>query len=105
MQICAAFSKFKFLKSNFQDGFFRWIKSGLRMCFRDRHWHYSAYYPFDAIIVSRSYLVCPQAGRPRRRNAAEPGAISLRSIAPAKAAYLPAGRQVWLLVVFFFYYC
>jgi len=40
---------------------------------------------------------CPQAGRPRRRNATAPGTISLRSIhacgvtAPAKVAYAATG--------------
>jgi len=34
---------------------------------------------------------CPQAGRPRHRNAAAPGLISLRSITPAKAAYAATG--------------
>jgi hypothetical protein len=38
-------------------------------------------------LLSAKLIFCPQAGRPRRRNAAAPGAISLRSMAPAKAAY------------------
>jgi hypothetical protein len=45
--------------------------------------------------------ICPQAGRPRHRNAAASEQISLRSINPAKAAYLPAGGQVRRLVYFF----
>jgi len=36
----------------------------------------------------------PQAGWPRRRNAAAPGAISLRSMAPAKAAYAATGNFI-----------
>jgi len=39
----------------------------------------------------------PQAGRPRSRNAAAPGAISLRSMAPAKAAYAATGKLFMMM--------
>ncbi|TRZ70716.1 MAG: hypothetical protein D4R97_07905 [Bacteroidetes bacterium] len=34
----------------FRNGFFRWIKRRLRMCFRGHHRHYFAHPPFDTII-------------------------------------------------------
>jgi hypothetical protein len=61
------------------------------MCVRCDHRHYFANPPFDAVIVSGSFLICPQAGRPRHRNAAASGAISHRSNTPAKAAYAATG--------------
>jgi hypothetical protein len=42
---------------------------------------------------------CPQAGRPRHRNTAASGLISLRSITPAKAAYAVTGFYFLLLNV------
>jgi hypothetical protein len=39
-------------------------------------------------------------GGPRRRNAAAPGAISLRSIAPAKAAYAATGSFSFFILHF-----
>jgi len=51
---------------------------------------------FQRPTINEIYL-CPQAGRPRRRNATAPGAISLRSIhasgvtAPVKVAYAATG--------------
>jgi len=45
-------------------------------------------YPnLNLYLLSLASLFCPQAGRPRHRNAAASCAISLRSMAQAKAAY------------------
>jgi hypothetical protein len=49
------------------------------------------YLNFPAFMLPACF--CPQAGRPRHRNpeSSGPGAISLRSMAPAKAAYAATG--------------
>jgi hypothetical protein len=44
-------------------------------------------------------IFCPQTGRPRHRNAAAPGLISLRSIIPAKAAYAATGIIFSLIIL------